>query len=82
MTIILPLLDVEPIQWQKSVRSAANGSCVEVGWHGDMIAVRDSKEPRTFALTYTQREWAAFLDGVKKGEFDHFVKAESNVSES
>jgi hypothetical protein len=35
-----------------------------------MVAVRDSKNPSGPVLTYTPREWDAFLDGAKKGEFD------------
>jgi hypothetical protein len=32
--------------------------------------MRDSKDPSGPVLTYTRIEWSAFLDGVKKGEFD------------
>lgn len=60
------------LQWQKSLQSANNGACVEVAQSGPMILVRDSKSPRGSALTYTPQEWSAFIDGVKKGEFDHF----------
>jgi hypothetical protein len=38
-----------------------------------MIAVRDSKDPDGPVLLYTPREWDAFLDGVKRGEFDGFL---------
>jgi hypothetical protein len=35
-----------------------------------MLAMRDSKDPDGPVLMYTPAEWHAFLDGVKKGEFD------------
>ncbi|WP_219414987.1 DUF397 domain-containing protein [Pseudonocardia nigra] len=48
------------------------GSCVEVGLlPGGSVAVRDSKDPeRSTALEFTPEEWAAFVSGVKSGEFD------------
>jgi hypothetical protein len=47
------------------------GSCVEVaplesGW----VAVRDSKDESKVPHLYTKQEWAAFVQGVKSGEFD------------
>jgi hypothetical protein len=38
-----------------------------------MIAVRDSKNRDGSVLFYTRLEWDAFLDGVKKGEFDDLI---------
>jgi hypothetical protein len=49
------------------------GACVEVASWDGKIAVRDSKNPEGAILLYTGREWEAFLDGAKKGEFDHFM---------
>jgi hypothetical protein len=48
------------------------GGCVEVGQlPTGSIAVRDSKDPdRATALEFTTEEWAAFVLGVKAGEFD------------
>jgi hypothetical protein len=37
---------------------------------GDVFAVRDSKEPTGPILTFAAREWRAFVDGVRAGEFD------------
>jgi len=59
--------------WLKSRKSGANGQCVEVAETRGMIAVRDSKDPSGPILTYTRVEWEAFLDGAKKGEFDHLA---------
>jgi hypothetical protein len=48
------------------------GDCVEVGRaHDGSFAVRDTKDAeRTATLTFTNAEWAAFVAGVKAGEFD------------
>jgi hypothetical protein len=56
--------------WQKSTMSIANGACVQVKRDDKMILLRDSKHPEGPVLTFTPVEWAAFLDGAKKGEFD------------
>ena len=58
--------------WRKA--SASNtGNCVELAPSGDGVLVRDSKDPQGPWLRYTGAEFRAFLDGAKKGEFDHLV---------
>ena len=39
----------------------------------DGVAVRDSKYSDGPVLRYTRAEWAAFVQGVKDGEFDGLV---------
>jgi len=57
--------------WRKSSLSAYGQDCVEVaGLHGDIIRVRDSKNPRGGILNFTTAEWDAFIGGVRNGEFD------------
>jgi hypothetical protein len=57
--------------WIKSSLSSYNGNCVEVqGLAGDMIRVRDSKNPRGGMLNFTPAEWDAFVGGVLNGEFN------------
>lgn len=54
----------------KSSRSGTNGACVEVGKCDCGIKVRDSKDPAGPVLTFNHAEWAAFVGGVRDGEFD------------
>jgi hypothetical protein len=58
-------------EWIKASRSASEGSCVEMRQHDGMIEVRDSKNSDGPVLRFTSAEWAAWLDGATKGEFDH-----------
>ncbi|GGK79205.1 DUF397 domain-containing protein [Mangrovihabitans endophyticus] len=42
-------------------------TCVEVGF---MAYVRDSKDPNSPVLGFTETEWRDFTAAVKRGEFD------------
>jgi hypothetical protein len=66
------MTDLSGANWRKSSRSGGNGGdCVEVADNlPGVIAVRDSKDCAGPTLTFTPTEWAAFVDGVKRGEFD------------
>jgi hypothetical protein len=64
-------MDLSHATWRKSTRSGSTGNCVEVAGNlAGVVAVRDSKNPAGPALVFTPTEWAAFVGGVKDGEFD------------
>ena len=63
--------DTEPA-WVKSSRSFSNSNCLEVANLGGMVGVRNSRDPGGAVLRFTPGEWAAFLEGAKNNEFDHF----------
>ncbi len=58
------------VSWRKADASALVDLCVEVGKTGDLVMVRDSKDPEGHVLTFTPAEWDAFTTGVVAGQFD------------
>lgn len=57
--------------WRRSTVCGAGPECVEVAARpGGGAAVRDSKDPDGSVLEFTAAEWAAFLAGVRAGQFD------------
>ncbi|GAA1964654.1 DUF397 domain-containing protein [Kitasatospora viridis] len=60
--------------WQKSSSSSQDGgNSVEVSVNGDgLIEIRESASPAAIVVT-TRTKFALWLEGVKRGEFDHFV---------
>jgi hypothetical protein len=61
------------MSWQKSTASEGAGMCVEVAAHVEGVAIRQSAAPEDGAFLYSKDEFAAFLHGVRLGEFDHLV---------
>lgn len=48
-----------------------NSACVQVAHlAGGMVAIRDSKDTAKEAHIFDREEWAAFVAGVKAGDFD------------
>ena len=63
--------DLTGASWFKSSASDSANGCVEVALIPDgRVALRDSKDTSKPAHIYTPHEWACFLDGAKKGEFN------------
>lgn len=65
-------VDLSRAVWQKSSYSGGNGGqCVEVAINvPGVVAIRDSKRPGDGAHIIKRAVFAAFLDGVKAGDFD------------
>lgn len=56
--------------WRRSSRCDSS-ACVEVAnLGGDIVAIRDSKDPNGPILRLTQGEWSAFVKGIRHGDFD------------
>ncbi len=63
----------EGFNWVKSSQSVAANACVELARRGDLIALRDSKNPDVPPFSFTHAEINAFLHAAKQGEFDHLI---------
>lgn len=56
-------------KWTRSSRSYGSGNCLEVAArHGELIDVRDSKNPQGAILRFPATTWVAFIAGVRTGE--------------
>ncbi|MFJ7902359.1 DUF397 domain-containing protein [Streptomyces sp. NPDC096198] len=61
------------IKWQKSSFSGGGGEqCLEAAECEGSILFRESDDPELI-ITTSREKLAAFILGVKAGEFDHFV---------
>jgi hypothetical protein len=61
-------------EWIKSSVSKDQSEYVEVRRTDEGVDIRDSKDPDGPVLHYTPAEFAAWIDGAKKGEFDHLAQ--------
>lgn len=53
--------------WRRSSR-CESGHCVEVFFDGELVLVRNSREPNGPWLTFDADEWRAFTAGLVAGE--------------
>ncbi|MEV0200338.1 DUF397 domain-containing protein [Nonomuraea sp. NPDC050691] len=64
-------INISTAAWQKSSFCNGSSTCVEVAPLSDgSVALRDSKIDGSPVLVFTEEEWAAFVAGVREGEFD------------
>jgi hypothetical protein len=67
-------LSAAGVPWIKSSTTDNDDDCVEMRRVGEVIEVRDTKNGEHGpVLQFTPAEWDAWLDGAKKGEFDHLM---------
>ncbi|MGC9667169.1 DUF397 domain-containing protein [Planosporangium sp. 12N6] len=60
----------ERLVWRRSSRRCGNGACVEVALASTTVHLRDSQDPAGPWLTFSYPEWAAFLRGIRTGDYD------------
>ncbi|TQM66652.1 hypothetical protein FHX41_0233 [Actinomadura hallensis] len=58
-------VDPDTLDWK---RSGTGEGVIEVAFVGEWTLLRTSGD---LISVFDEHEWACFLDGVKKGEFDH-----------
>jgi hypothetical protein len=63
------MIDVPGLDWRRSSH-CAHDSCLEVARRGSEIFVRDSKTSEGPMLAFHQAEWAEFLEGARRGQFN------------
>lgn len=63
----------EHLTWVKSSFSTGVAACVEFAEDGDVVRLRDSKQPEVH-LRYTPAEIDAFIRGAKRGDFDFLLR--------
>ncbi|MEV6157486.1 DUF397 domain-containing protein [Nonomuraea sp. NPDC052129] len=77
-------IDLSRVEWCKSRFSNNGGACAEFGKvfvpdgaklhkHGDLVVVRDSKDPDGPKVFLNKEEMRALIDGMKDGNFDHLL---------
>jgi hypothetical protein len=56
-------------EWHASTL-CQNATCVEVALGPDLVGIRDGKDRSGPILAFGAEEWHAFIEGVRRGEFD------------
>ncbi len=51
-------------------RKCNGGECVRVAAHGDEVVIGSSKHLDGPVIVYSREEWAAFVEGIRQGDFD------------
>jgi hypothetical protein len=57
------------LSWRVA-RACNSGECVRVAAYGDEIVVGSTTQPDGPVIAYSRAEWAAFVQGIRQGDFD------------
>jgi len=71
MRVKLTTIDQDELAWHKSTASPYAATCVEAASVDGGTLLRDSTDPKGPVLAFSDKEWNAFVTGVRNGEFDH-----------
>jgi hypothetical protein len=58
------------LTWTKSTRSGSGADCVEIARNGELVLVRDSKEPNGPILEFSRSTWNAFVSMIGRSPGD------------
>jgi hypothetical protein len=58
------------VPFLKSMQCSYLWFCVEVAYKDGLVGVRNSGDPTNTMVVFSKEEWRAFLEGVRRGEFD------------
>lgn len=61
-------MGTKSLSWRKSSFSSDTANCVEFAPAGELVGVRDSKDPDGPALWFAPDVWQAFVDTVRNDE--------------
>jgi predicted secreted Zn-dependent protease len=60
------------LSWRVA-QKCSGGACVRVAAHGDEILIGSSKHLDGPVIVYSRDEWAAFVEGIREGDFDDLL---------
>ncbi len=60
------------LSWRVA-RKCSGGECVRVAARGDEIVIGSSKHLDGPVIAYSRDEWAAFVEGIRQGDFDDLL---------
>lgn len=61
--------DCAEVRWRRAA-GCESSNCAEIAIDDDVIEIRNSSARDAGTASFTRSEWAAFIGGVKAGEFD------------
>jgi Domain of unknown function (DUF397) len=67
-------MSIDPTQWITASASGSNGNCVQMRAQANVVELRDTKaHGEGPSLRIAPAAFGAWVDGAKRGEFDHLL---------